>query len=190
MVKAAVVFANGCEEVEGLTVVDVLRRLGITCDMVGLNSNTINGDHDIQLNCKQVVDDSLLDYDLVAFPGGVTGAENLRDDKQLQNLMVKRQNKGKWNAAMCAAPIALARYGLLDNTDYTCYPGFEKQVEKMAANGRFHEDITVKDDQNKILTSRGPATAWAYAFAIAEILGADTRQIKKATLYDYLAQNI
>ena len=112
MCKVAVVFADGCEEVEGLSTVDVLRRLGVQTDMFGLNKKDINGDHQIKLTCDKVVDDSLLDYDLVAFPGGKTGAENLRDSSKLAELMNKRHNEGKWDAAMCAAPIALARYGV------------------------------------------------------------------------------
>lgn len=67
MVKVAVVFADGCEEVEGLSIVDVLRRLNVECDMVGLTDRKVIGDHKIILTCDKVVDDSLLDYDLVAF---------------------------------------------------------------------------------------------------------------------------
>lgn len=130
MTKVAVVFADGCEEVEGLSVVDVLRRLNIDCDMVGLDKKEINGDHHILLTCDKVVDDSLLDYDLVAFPGGRTGALNLRNNKKLADLMIQRNKNGKWDAAMCAAPIALGHYGLLEGANYTCYPGFENKSKK------------------------------------------------------------
>lgn len=190
MKKTAVVFADGCEEVEGLSVVDVLRRLGIKTDMVGLNSVHVNGDHQIKLTCDKIVDDSLLDYDLVAFPGGKTGAENLRDHEQLKALMDKRHNEGKWDAAMCAAPIALARYGVLADADYTCYPGFDQQTKKDAPTGHFKETITVTDQEHKIITSRGPATAWAYAYAIAEALGVETKELKAGMLYNYLADQI
>lgn len=190
MKQVAVIFANGCEEVEGLSVVDVLRRLSIPTVMVGLTSKQITGDHQIQLICDQVVDDNLINYDLVAFPGGKIGAENLRDNKKLRKLMVKRYEEGKWNAAMCAAPIAFARYGILDNADYTCYPGFDKQTKQDAPTGKFKETITVTDNKHKIITSRGPATAWAYAYAIAEALGVETKQLKQGMLYNYLADNI
>ncbi|MCI1974584.1 MAG: DJ-1/PfpI family protein [Limosilactobacillus sp.] len=190
MKKVAVVFAPGCEEVEGLTVVDVLRRLGVETKMVGLENQEVLGAHNIKLTCDEVLGDQLLDYDLVAFPGGMGGSERLRDNEQLKQLMVQRNKEGKWDAAMCAAPIALARYGLLDNHDYTCYPGMNEVIQKEAPTARFHEEITVVDEQAKILTSRGPATALAYAFKIAELMGVDTKQIKKDMLYDYLAQNI
>ncbi|ARD06395.1 DJ-1 family protein [Lactobacillus amylolyticus] len=190
MTKVAVVFADGCEEVEGLSVVDVLRRLNVETDMVGLTSKNVMGDHKIKLSCDKVVDDSLLDYDLVAFPGGMTGSANLRDNKKLRDLMVKRHEQGKWDAAMCAAPRALSRYGVLADADYTCYPGIEEQTKKDAPTGHFKEDITVTDKEHKILTSRGPATAWAFAYAIAEALGVETKDLKHAMLYDYLADNI
>lgn len=190
MKKVAVVFADGCEEVEGLSVVDVLRRLNIKTEMVGLTSQQIMGDHQILLTCDKVLDDSLLDYDLVAFPGGKIGAENLRDHKGLEKLMVMRYEAGKWNAAMCAAPIAFAHYGLLNGADYTCYPGFDEQTKQVAPTGKFKETITVTDHKNKIITSRGPATAWAYAYAIAEALGFETKQLQQGMLYNYLADNI
>ena len=190
MNKVAVVFADGCEEVEGLSIIDVLRRLGVQADMVGLSNVTVNGAHKIKLTCDKTVDDSLLDYDLVALPGGTTGAENLRDNKKLADLMIKRHNAGKWDAAMCAAPIALARYGVIADADYTCYPGFEEQTKKDAPSGHFKQDITVTDAEHKVITSRGPATAWAFAYAIAEALGIDTKDLKAGMLYNYLADNI
>ena len=190
MASVAVVFAPGCEEIEGLTVVDVLRRMGVAVTMVGLEGQLVHGAHDIELTCDEVVGDQLLDYDLVAFPGGRGGAEKLAANKKLAELMCQRSAAGKWNAAMCAAPTALAAYGLLDNRDYTCFPGFDKAIAKVAPTAHFKEDITVVDRAGKIVTSRGPATAMAYAFQIAEVLGMDTKAIKHELLYDYLmAQN-
>ncbi|CAM3221535.1 DJ-1 family glyoxalase III [Lactiplantibacillus plajomi] len=190
MASVAVVFADGCEEVEGLSVIDVLRRLGVQADMVGLTSKDVMGDHQIKLTCDKVVDESLLDYDLVALPGGMTGSANLRDNQKLRDLMVKRHAAGKWDAAMCAAPRALARYGVLDGADYTIFPGLDSETKKDAPTGNFKETITVTDLDHKVLTSRGPATAWAFAYAIAETLGVDTKDMKHAMLYDYLADNI
>lgn len=190
MTKVAVVFANGCEEIEGLTQIDVFRRLGVQADMVGLGSQQINGDHDIKLNCDKVVSQDLLDYDCVIFPGGVTGANNLRDNDELMQIMRQRQAEGKWNAAMCAAPIAFARYGLLDNHEYTCYPGFEKQANQDAKQAQFKEDITVVDQQGHLITSRGPATALTFAFCIADNLGLDTKDLREGMLYNFLAKNI
>lgn len=187
--KAAVVLAPGCEEIEALSVVDVLRRLNVKCDMVGLFEMKVDGDHDILLTCDKTVDESLLDYDLVAFPGGLKGAQNLRDSSKLEKLMVKRQKDGKWNAAMCAAPMAFARYGLLDGAKYTMYPGMNDDISSEVDNGSFKEDVVVIDEVKHLVTSRGPATALAYAYAIAEVLGIDTKAIKHGMLYDFLLEN-
>ncbi|MCH3921302.1 DJ-1 family glyoxalase III [Limosilactobacillus sp.] len=186
MAKVAVVFAPGCEEVEGLSIIDVLRRMGIDTTMVGLENLKVPGAHGIELTCDTVMDDSLLDYDVVAFPGGRGGAQKLRDNTKLADLMRERNRQGKWDAAMCAAPIALAKYGLLDGRDYTCFPGINEEVDASAKNAHFKEDITVVDEAGKVITSRGPATALAFAFQIAEVLGYDTKQIKHEMLYDYL----
>lgn len=190
MKKVAVIIANGCEEVEALTPIDVFRRMGQKADMVGLGSQNITGAHDIALHCDDVVSDRLLDYDCVIFPGGMGGAHALRDSDQLMTIMKKRQAANKWNAAMCAAPIAFARYGLLDGHDYTCFPGIDKETKEVAPSGHFKEDITVVDDAGHIITSRGPATALAYAFRIAETLGLDTTEIKQQMLYDFLKAHI
>lgn len=190
MVKCAVVFAQGCEEIEGLTQVDVLRRLGVTCDMVGLDSLKVQGSHQIQLTCDKVLSDDLLDYDLVSFPGGLPGAYNLRDSAKLQDLMVKRSKAGKWNAAMCAAPVALAKYGLLDNQTYTCFPGQRAEVEEFAKNATYSEDIVVTDHDHKIITSRGPATTLAFAYELAHSQGLDTSALEEGMQYNYLKRNI
>lgn len=187
--KAAVILAPGCEEIEALSVVDVLRRLNVKCDMVGLFETKVDSDHGILLTCDKTVDESLLDYDLVAFPGGLKGAQNLRDSSKLEKLMVKRQKDGKWNAAMCAAPMAFARYGLLDGAKYTMYPGMNDDISSEVDNGSFKEDVVVIDEVKHLVTSRGPATALAYAYAIAEVLGTDTKAIKHGMLYDFLLEN-
>lgn len=188
--KAAVLIADGCEEVEALSPVDVLRRLGLEVDMVGLNSKKVIGDHDIVLTCDKILDVDLLEYDIVIFPGGYPGAENLKNSTVLKGLMQRRAQAGKWNAAMCAAPLAFAAYGLLDGSEYTCYPSVHDQIKDQITDGHFKEDIVVIDHDKRILTSRGPATSWAYSYAIAEILGADTTQLKEAMLYNFLSENI
>ena len=104
--------------------------------------------------------------------------------------MIKRNQEGKWDAAMCAAPIAFGRYGILKDTNYTCYPGFQEEIQEDCPSAKFSEDITVTDEKHKVITSRGPATAWAYSYAIARALGIDPSQLETAMLYDYLAKNI
>lgn len=192
MTKVAVMIAPGCEEIEALTPVDVFRRLGIETTMVGLDDRQVMGAHQIALTCDTSlaeVGEGFLGFDCVVFPGGSGGAKALRDDDRLMQLMQRRQQAGEWNAAMCAAPIAFARYGLLDGHDYTCFPGIEQTTTQVAPSGRFHEDITVVDEKGKLITSRGPATALAFAYCIADALGVDAAEVRRQMLYPYLLEN-
>ena len=85
---------------------------------------------------------------------------------------------------MCAAPMALAKYGLLKGHDYTMFPGMHQ--EHGDAEGRFHEDVVVVDEAARLVTSRGPATAMPYSFKLAEVLGVDTSELREAMLYNFL----
>lgn len=156
MAKVAVVFAPGCEEVEGLTIVDVLRRMGIETTMVGLEDLHVPGAHGIELTCDEVMSDRLLNYDVVAFPGGRGGAQKLRDNDKLMKLMQKRNAENKWDAAMCAAPIALARYGLLDNHNYTCFPGINEEIAKVAPTANLKMILRLLIMTEKSLPVVGP----------------------------------
>lgn len=186
MVKTAVIFANGCEEIEGLSIVDILRRLNIECDMIGLDSLDITGGHNIRFTCDKLISNDLLTYDMVALPGGMGGTQLLASNIDLQNIMKKRFANKKWNAAMCAAPLAFSKFGLLKQANYTCYPGFEKNISRENPQATFVDDLTVIDNKNKLITSRGPATAMSFAYAIAQTLQCKTAEIESNMLYTYL----
>lgn len=190
MSKVAIVFSDGCEEVEGLSQVDVLRRLNVDCDMIGLDKLEIVGGHNIHFTCDKVLDNSLLDYDLVSFPGGAPNAYHLRDSEKLSNLMIQRAKNGKWNAAMCASPIALSKYGLLKNASWTSHPDFKNQVASENPDSTYVDTPAVVDKGHKIITSRGPATSWAFSYALAQALGIDTADLESAMQYTYLRNNI
>ena len=188
--KAAVIVAEGCEEIETLTPVDVLRRLGLEVDLIGLTGKKVMGAHNILLTCDKFLDVDLLDYEIVILPGGYTGAKNLSESHVLKNLLNKRFLAKKWNAAMCAAPIAFGKFGLLDECHYTCYPSVYAEIKDDVTNGKYNgNDLVVVDNDKHILTSQGPATALAYSFAIAEILGIDPTKLKADMLYDVLLHN-
>lgn len=190
MPTAAIVFSDGCEEIEGLSQVDVLRRLGIPCDIVALDNLTITGGHDIRFTCDKLVDESLLDYDLVAFPGGAPNANHLRESEKLADLMKQRFAAGKWNAAMCASPIALSKYGFLKEAKWTSHPDFKEQVAEENPASTYVDTPAVIDEDHKLVTSRGPATSWAFAYALAQVLGADTSKLEDAMQYSYLRDHI
>ncbi|WP_106449596.1 DJ-1 family glyoxalase III [Trichococcus alkaliphilus] len=177
MTKVAVLVAPGFEEGETLTIVDILRRASIECDMVGL-SEEVTGGHDITVRCDKVLYPTFTqDYEMVVLPGGYEGAVNLRDDERVIATLKEMQRADKYIAAMCAAPIVLERANLLEDKAYTAYVGYDKKI----ASGHFKEDIVVVD--GKLITSRGPATAYAFSYALVDILGGDSAAVKDRMVY-------
>ena len=176
MAKVAVILADGFEEIEALTVVDVLRRANITCHMVGFEAQ-VTGSHAIQVQADCVFDGDLSDYDLIVLPGGMPGSANLRDHEPLIAELQKCEQVGKKVAAICAAPIVLNRAGLLKDKEFTCYDGVQEQI----ADGHYRKETVVVDGQ--LTTSRGPATALAFAYTLVEQLGYDANSLREAMLY-------
>ena len=177
-VKTAVICMNGFEEVEGLTVVDMLIRLGIKCDIVG-KEVYVTGSHNITVKTDRLLEEVKSDeYNAIILPGGLPGAQNLRDDEKVISMLKEMNKAGKIVAAICAAPIALEKAGVLKDREFTAYPGFGEKIE----GGKFKEELAVTD--KNIVTSRGPATSMEFAFAVAEALGISTNEQRKATLWD------
>lgn len=176
MAKVAVILADGFEEIEALTVVDVLRRANITCHMVGFEAQ-VTGSHAIQVQADRVFDGDLSDYGMIVLPGGMPGSVHLRDNEQLIAELQKFEQVGKKVAAICAAPIVLNRAGLLKDKEFTCYDGVQEQI----ADGHYRKETVVIDGQ--LTTSRGPATALAFAYNLVEQLGGDANGLREAMLY-------
>ena len=176
MPKVAVILANGFEEIEALTVVDVLRRANITCHMVGFGEK-VTGSHAIQVQSDRVFDGDLSEYDMIVLPGGMPGSVHLRDNEQLIAELQRFEKIGKKVAAICAAPIVLNQAGLLEGRNYTCYDGVQEQI----SNGHYHKETVVVD--GNIITSRGPATALAFAYHLVETLGGDAKALRNGMLY-------
>ena len=176
MAKVAVILAEGFEEIEALTVVDVLRRANITCHMVGFEDR-VTGSHAIQVQADRVFDGDLSDYDMIVLPGGMPGSAHLRDNEQLIAELQKCEQVGKKVAAICAAPIVLNRAGLLKDKEFTCYDGVQEQI----ADGHYRKETVVVDGH--LITSRGPATALAFAYNLVEQLGGDADALREAMLY-------
>ena len=171
MKKVATILANGFEEIEALTIVDVLRRAGIDCDLVGMEE-TVTGSHQITVEVDRLWNGDLSDYDGIFLPGGMPGAANLRDNPELIAALQEESRKGKIISAICAAPIVLARAGLLKN-----YDGFEEEIQ----DGHYQKETVVKD--GNLLTSRGPSTALALAYTLVEQFGGDAQSLRQGMLY-------
>jgi protein deglycase len=163
--KVIVPLAEGFEEIEALTIVDVLRRANVDVVMAALESLHVKGAHDIVVVAdallKELDDDA---FDMIALPGGLPGATNLAADATTQTLLKRFDAKGKAIAAICAAPYALKCAGVLKNS-YTCYPGFQPKIASVGYNAI---DKVVKD--GTITTSQGPSTAMLFALALVEQL--------------------
>ena len=178
MAKVAVIAAPGCEEGETLTIVDMIRRAEIPCEMVGLEAEEVAGTHHIAMRCDTVFDGSLDAYDMVVLPGGYGGSDAMRDNASLIAALQKAAAEGKWVCAMCAAPEALGRAGLLEGKRFTCYPGVKDQIENA---GTWVDEAVVTD--GNIITGQGPALAYAFAFALVDALGGDSQTVKNRTIY-------
>ncbi len=180
MTKVAVILANGFEEIEALTPVDVFRRAGFDCDMIGLTDVQVTGSHAIPVRADLIFSGDLSAYDLVVLPGGMPGSQHLREHEGLLEALRQVHKAGKWVAAICAAPTVLFRAGLLENRNFTCFPGIESQITV----GNHLSDLVVEDD--KIVTSRGAGTSLAFAYYLVDVLGGDATALSKAMVYDQL----
>ena len=184
MKKVAVLLAEGFEEIEALTVVDVLRRAGITCDMVSIEEEFVVGTHNIKIKADKLLGEDIEKYDMIVCPGGLPGAENLSKNVKVLDVIQKfNKMEDKYIAAICAAPaMVLPMAGIEKNKYITSYPGesFKRLLEK----SNYVDDIVVVD--GNLITSRGPATALPFAYKIVEILGGDGDSLKEGMLWNML----
>ncbi len=164
MSEVNVYLADGCEEVEALTVVDILRRAGIDTDMVSvMGRREITSSHNITFLADKMFEEQD-DPDVIVLPGGIPGTPNLKAHAGLEKLIREHNAKGKLLAAICAAPTVYGEFGLLQGKKATCYPGMEdgllgadKQTDEVVVDGNF-------------VTSRGLGTAIAFGLKLVAIL--------------------
>lgn len=178
MAKVLVPLADGCEELEAVTIIDLLRRAGIDVVVAGLRAGIVTASRGVQLKPDVTLDEALLhEYDMVVLPGGMPGAAHLKDDARIIALLKKMAAAGQYTAAICAAPMVLAEAGLLDGKQATSYPGFLD-----AHPGATLSSAAVVQD-GKVLTSRGPGTAMDFSLALVEVLtGTEKRQQVESAL--------
>ncbi|MCC3144508.1 DJ-1/PfpI family protein [Halanaerobium sp. Z-7514] len=180
MGKVLIPLADGFEEIEAVSNIDVLRRAGLEVITAGIGGREIRGDHDIKVEADQKIEaiDSS-DISAVVLPGGMPGAANLRDSKKLLEIIREVNARGDLCAAICAAPIVLEAAGILAGKKATSYPGFDDQMQ----SADYQEKKLVKD--GNIITSRGPGLALEFALNIVEYLvGSEkSEELKKAMLF-------
>jgi 4-methyl-5(b-hydroxyethyl)-thiazole monophosphate biosynthesis len=167
MPRVLVPLAAGCEELEAVTIIDLLRRAGIEVVTAGLQPGIVKASRGTQLVPDATLDSVLRDdFDMIVLPGGMPGAQHLKEDARIIALLKKMAEQGKYTAAICAAPAVLAEAGLLAGRRATSYPGFLDKIE--VPGMAYLKDAVVAD--GKIMTSRGPGTAMDFALALVEAL--------------------
>jgi len=178
MAKVLVPLADGCEELEAVTIIDLLRRAGVEVVTAGLKPGIVQASRCVQLVPDASLDVALQDdYDMVVLPGGMPGAAHLKEDARILALLKKMAAAGKYTAAICAAPMVLAEAGVLDGKQATSYPGFLDALPGVTVSAA----AVVQD--GKVLTSRGPGTAMDFALALVEVLtGTEKRRQVEAAL--------
>jgi 4-methyl-5(b-hydroxyethyl)-thiazole monophosphate biosynthesis len=173
MPSVLVPLAPGCEELEAVTIIDLLRRAGVEVVTAGLEDGPVRASRNTRLLPDTTLDEALRrDYDMVALPGG-PGADCLRDDARILALLRRMAAAGRFTAAICAAPKVLAAAGLLEGRRVTAFPGTFDGLD--VPHLTLTRDAVVRDD--RIITSRGPGAAMDFALELIEALaGHETRK--------------
>ncbi|WP_018248553.1 DJ-1 family glyoxalase III [Orenia marismortui] len=163
--KIIIPLANGCEEIEAITNIDVLRRAGVEVETISLKGLEVKGAHNIIIKADKKIDElNIEEVGGIILPGGMPGAANLRDDKRIINIVQKLDQKNGLIAAICAAPIVLEAAGVIKDRPATSYPGFGQEMESCT----YLQDRVVVDDN--LITGRGPGVALEFALKIVELL--------------------
>ena len=166
MTKVLVPLAPGCEELEAVTVVDILRRAGIEVITAGLVPGPVRASRGVVLVPDALLEEVLHDeFDMIVLPGGMPGSEHLKNDARIIALLSRMAAVGHFTTAICAAPMALHAAGLLEGKRVTSFPGV---LDELPGSHRYLNDAVVVD--GKIVTSRGPGTAMDFALTLVELL--------------------
>ena len=177
--KAYVYFAEGFEEIEALTIVDVLRRADIPTQMISITGNIeVTGAHGICIKTDLLFEEADSEQaEILILPGGMPGSNNLNAHTALKGQLVEFAEKGKRVAAICAAPLVLGGLKLLEGKDAVCYPGFEDQL----TGAELKYDPALKS--GNIITGRGPGAALDFSLLLVE-------ELKGKSLADQLARDM
>jgi 4-methyl-5(b-hydroxyethyl)-thiazole monophosphate biosynthesis len=167
MASVLVPLAQGCEELEAVTIIDLLVRAGVEVVSAGLDSAPVRASRGVVLIPDTTLEEALRrDFDMVVLPGGLPGANHLNDDPRIQALIKKMAAEGRYTAAICAAPKVLLNAGVLAGKRATSYPGSLDALDTSAID--YRQEAVVQD--GKVITSRGPGTAIEFALTLIETL--------------------
>lgn len=165
MKQVLVPFSQGVEEIEFVAVVDILRRAGVQVTMASLDGTPVTGRSGITITPNAPLPDVMNDaWDMVVLPGGLPNSRLLRDDANVKAVVTRLRSERKSLAAICAAPTALAAYGMLDGRRVTAYPACEAEIREHAPSAVYVDEAVVEDDF--LVTSRGAGTAVEFALRL------------------------
>lgn len=165
MINVLVPLADGFEEIEAVTIIDILRRAGANVITAGLTKRNVEGSHGIRVIADSVIEEEKnKDWDLVVLPGGVPGAPALAEDKRILSLMKNTYNNGQLTGAICAAPYVLDQAGIIKEHNITSHPAWKDKI-----SSGLHTGKRVQTD-GKIITGQSAGTAMEFAFKLVEIL--------------------
>jgi 4-methyl-5(b-hydroxyethyl)-thiazole monophosphate biosynthesis len=172
--------AKGYEEGETFTIVDLLRRAGITCQTFALDDELIvEGMHHMKVKADKPFGKEIEDYDVLILPGGRPGGANLKESKEVIEMVKKFNAQGKWLAAMCSGTLVLKDADVIEGKKMTGYTGYEEKL----IGAEFIDEVVVVDAN--LITSQGPATPYPFAFAIAKCLGKNIDEMKYRLMYNF-----
>jgi 4-methyl-5(b-hydroxyethyl)-thiazole monophosphate biosynthesis len=179
MAKALVLMAEGFEEIELTSIVDILRRGGVTVTIAGLKDGLITGSRGIKMQPDVTLDGIKEMYDIIILPGGSPGYVNLGNDRRVIDLVKRYNAEGKIVAAICAGPSVLVKAGILGGKKVTIFKGMENELKNAV-----YVDKTVVVDGN-ILTSQGPGTAMEFAIELLKRLTGEKKalEVQEKLLY-------
>ena len=176
--KLAMLICDGFEEIEAITVIDVLRRAGLQIDLVALDNIELMGSHDIALKADFLLADvDASDYDGLVLPGGLPGSHTLRDSGRSQHFI--KAFEGRLQSAICAAPVALESTGILKGHRVTSHPSKESDFSE----SNYVYEPVVRD--GNIITSRGAGTAFEFAVELLKYFNLDEKadSLRAAMMY-------
>lgn len=183
MAKIYVFLADGCEEIEALTPVDLLRRAGNeVCTVSVMGRQTVCGSHGIAIGADAILEEaSLADGDLFVLPGGMPGTKHLLENQTLAALLKQKYGEGKRLAAICAAPWVLGNLGMLQGRRAVCYPGMEEHL-----TGATALSVPVVTD-GPVTTARGVGAAIDFALELIRMLNGEEKAVavKEEVVYPY-----
>lgn len=187
MGKVAVLMAEGYEEGETLTIVDILRRADVECHTFAVRGSEsgekpedlfVKGMHGMMVKADKEFSDAVKEYDMLVLPGGRPGGANLRENPEVISMVKYFMDQGKFAAAMCSGTLVLAQAQVIEGREMTGYTGYGDKLPGAV----FKEDVVVVD--NNLITSQGPATVYPFAYKLAEAMGKDVSVLKERMLYN------